>query len=60
MPEPLVPLGGYLDFAIVGGGLILHDSAHAILVRGECIAELPECISLKVKTYERSVSVRLC
>jgi hypothetical protein len=44
-----MPLGRDFDFAIMGRGGILNDSAHAVFVRRKSIAELPEGIAVEVK-----------
>lgn len=44
-----MPLGRYLDIAIMGGGGILCNPTHTVFVRRKSIAELPEGIALEVK-----------
>ena len=49
-----MPLGGDLDIAIMGGGGVLNDTTHPMLVRREGIAKLPERVSLKIEAWGQS------
>ena len=44
-----MPLWRDLDIAIMCGGRILYNSTHAVLMRREGIAKLPEGVALEVK-----------
>jgi hypothetical protein len=49
-----MPLGRDLDIAIMGGGGVLNNSTHAILMRRQGIAEFPKRVSLKIKAWRQS------
>jgi hypothetical protein len=44
-----MPLRRDFDIAVVGGGRVLHNPTHAVLMRRKGVAEFPEGIALEVK-----------
>jgi hypothetical protein len=50
--QPLVPLRRHLDVAVEGERAVLHDAPHALLLRGERVAELPEGVAVQVPAWE--------
>lgn len=57
MPQPLQPLGGYLDVGEVGDAGVVDYSTHPVLVRGERVAEFPEGVLVEVEALEGFVSL---
>ena len=52
MSQPLVPLWRHFNVAVEGERAVLHDAPHALLLRGERVAELPEGVAVQVLAWE--------
>jgi hypothetical protein len=50
--QPLVPLWRHFNVAVEGERAVLHDAPHALLLRGERVAELPEGVAVQVLAWE--------